>query len=179
MTFLKKYYLLIIFLLILLFVVFPVIAINSNGLLHGVGIIRNPHLRPTPTLTPDAPTPTPTPTPLPNPIPHGKKGFSVSSSNPGPKMGRGTIDPYDPAIGATQSISIAVVDKINPVTAVSVTTQTDHETNTFPMSLISGTTESGVWSATLTVSDTYDYMYKATLTAVSASGTNSVTITLR
>ena len=179
MKFLKRRYLLITSLLVALFVVVPVIAINSNGLINGLGEGRNRHRKTTTTPAPVEPTPTTTPTPKPNPIPHGTKGFSVSSNNPGPTMGRGTIDPYDPEIGSSQSIYIEVFDTAYPVTSVNITLQTDHESNTHPMTLTSGTTGNGTWSANWVVSDTYNYTYKATLTAVSASGTNSVSITLR
>lgn len=158
---------------------YRMMTMNSPGMFGGAFAGGNPHLNPTPTPTPGGPTPTPIPTPTPNPIPHGNKGFSVSSRNPGPRMGRGTITPYDPAIGTTQSISINVSDSINPVTSVGVIVQTDHATTTHAMSLTSGTTSNGVWTASWTVTDSYNYTYKATLSAGSASGINAVTMTLR
>lgn len=139
---------------------------------------NRPHPKKTPTPTPGGPSPTPTPTPSPNPIPHGNRGFSVSSSNPGPVFGRGSIEPYDPSIGITQALGIDIANPI-PIRSAAVTLHTDTATQVYPLELVSGTTTDGTWKASWTVSDTYLYRYKATITAVSDNGTNTITMTLR
>lgn len=139
-------------------------------------------LTPTPTLTPsptNVPTPTYTPTPTPRLIPHGKKGFSVSSGKKtGPQMSRGYIDPYDPNIGEGQKIGIRIKHN-QPVSSVSLTMKTDHGVKVIPMHLISGTDTDGIWEGEWTTSDTYLYNYHAVLEAVSSNGSAIVDITLR
>jgi hypothetical protein len=122
---------------------------------------------------------TPTPTPSPRPIPSGKKTFSVSSGKKtGPQFASGAIDPYDPKIGSTQTISVTIVSS-KPVTSGTLTMQTDTKTKKVPLSMVSGTPINGVWAGTWTVDDTYLYTYLATLTATDGTETNKVELTLR
>lgn len=127
------------------------------------------------------PSPTPTPTPIPRPIPHGKKVFSAGQSDKTvPQFSKGSIDPYDPANGATQTV-IITVKHTQPVTKVTAILKTDHTISTpVPFTLTSGTTTNGTWQGSWTVTDTYLYKYQLVLQAESTgSKPASVVLTLR
>ncbi len=125
------------------------------------------------------PSRTPIPTQPPRPIPHGLKGFTISSSNKnGPKLSRGSLNPYDPKIGEAQTISITVSDN-QPIQKIEVTMKTDNGINKIPMHLISGNTLSGVWEGVWNMQDSYLYNYHAVIVAESANGLTNVDITLR
>ena len=132
-----------------------------------------------PLLTPTIiPSPTITPTPKPKPIPHGKKNFFTTINGDGPKMGQGTIDPYDPALNSTQQLTIEVAD--SKVSKVEAFLQTDHnKTGPFQLKLISGSDKSGNWNGEWTVDDSYFYKYLLTIVATGAKGESSVTINFR
>lgn len=121
------------------------------------------------------------PTPSPKPIPHGSKNFyvSIGSEVKGPRMGKGTIDPYDPVVGGKQRLTIEVNDTV-PVQKVVATLKTDKKTSE-PHMLTAGpgVTNKGNWSGEWTMDDSYLYTYILSIQATSASGTSSVDITLR
>lgn len=122
--------------------------------------------------------PFPTATPQPKPIPKGKTDFFVSVGNnvKGPRMGKGTIDPYDPGVGAPQTMTIEVSDTV-PVEKVVATLKTDNKTSAeFALAPVPGTKN---WRGSWTVDDTYLYTYQLTIKATSASGTSSVDVLLR
>ncbi len=124
--------------------------------------------------------PTATPTPSPKPIPHGTKNFMVSigSDVKGPRMGKGTIDPYDPAFGGNQKLTIEVNDTV-PVQKVVATLKTDKKTTEHALTAGPGVTNKGNWSGEWTVDDSYLYTYVLSIQATSASGTSTVDVTLR
>ena len=124
--------------------------------------------------------PTNAPTPIPRPIPHGTKGFTVGQSDKTvPQFRKGSIDPYDPAKGQTQTVTIAVKHS-QPVTKVTATLTTDHATSQpYSFKLISGSDTDGDWQGSWPVTDSYLYTYVLTLNAVSSGSPGSVTITLR
>lgn len=131
-----------------------------------------------PTLTP---TIEGTPRPSPRAIPHGPKGFTVSQGDKTvPQFGRGTIDPYDPENGATQTVTIAV-SHTQPITKVSAILKTDKNiSNPIPFTLKSGTNTNGEWTGNWRMTDSYLYTYHLVLQAESAgSKPASVEITLR
>lgn len=122
--------------------------------------------------------PIPTATPQPKPIPKGKTDFFVSVGNnvKGPRMGKGTIDPYDPGVNAQQTMTIEVSDTV-PVEKVIALLKTDNKTSSEMMlSPVPGTKN---WKGTWTVDDSYLYTYQLTIKATSASGTSSVDVLLR
>lgn len=122
-----------------------------------------------------------TPTPSPKPIPHGTTDFfvSVGKEVKGPRMGKGTISPYDPEIGANQKLTIAVSDTV-PVTKVVATLKTDKKTSEpHVLTLGTGTNLSGNWTGEWTMDDSYLYTYVLSVQATSASGTSTVDVTLR
>lgn len=153
-------------------------------------------LQPSPAVTQEQTTPSTTaqqtatttttkpvnsPTPSPKPIPHGMKNFyvSIGSEVKGPRMGKGTIDPYDPAVGGKQRLTIEVNDTV-PVQKVVATLKTDKKTSEPHMLTAgAGVTTKGNWSGEWTVDDSYLYTYILSIQATSASGTSSVDITLR
>lgn len=121
------------------------------------------------------------PTPSPKPIPHGPKNFyvSIGSEVKGPRMGKGTIDPYDPAVGGKQRLTIEVNDTV-PVQKVVAILKTDKKTSEPHMlTAAPGVTTKGNWSGEWVMDDSYLYTYILSIQATSASGTSSVDITLR
>jgi hypothetical protein len=122
----------------------------------------------------------PTPTPTPAPISHGPINFSVSQGNKTiPQFRNGTIDPYDPQQGATQTVTIAI-KHTQPVTKVTAVLKTDHAVSApFPFTLIQGTATDGTWKGSWQVTDTYLYTYRIKLDAISASGSATNEMVLR
>lgn len=125
------------------------------------------------------PEPTPTPIP-PRPIPHGKIGFTVGQSDKTvPLFGRGFVDPYDPAKGSTQTVTIAV-KYTKPVTKVTAVLKTDNNiSQPYPFKLISGSDTEGEWQGSWQITDTYLYTYALVFNAESSNKSGSVEVTLR
>lgn len=122
---------------------------------------------------------TPTSTPIPRAIPHGKIGFSVGGSKPNaPTFSKGFLNPYDPAKGTKQIISVEIADK-TAVTEVTGTMRTDHAQQPVTFSLVEGTAQKGRWEATYTVQDSYLYIYNLKIIAKNAITNDQVDITLR
>ena len=114
--------------------------------------------------------PEPTATPTPRPIPHGKKGFSVSSGKKtGPQFDRGFVDPYDPASGGTQIVSITLVSA-SPVTKATATLKSDHTETSAPFTLTDGLNTNGRWEAQIEYSDSYFYTYLIKIVAEDETG---------
>jgi hypothetical protein len=122
----------------------------------------------------------PTVTPSPRPIPHGKRTFvvSVASNVKGPRIGKGTIDPYDPALNGEQTLTIEVNDTV-PVQEVVAVLKTDNETMEYAMQPGTPGQMKGNWTGTWTVNDTYLYTYSLSVRATSANGTTTADITTR
>lgn len=130
-------------------------------------------------VTLSEPTPLPTPTPKPRPIPHGKWGFGIMNSGAGPKFSRGYLDPYDPAQGTAQTITIYVADD-KPVTMVQATVKTDNKVYPpIPFTRVNGSDMGGEWQGIWTVNDTYFYTYVILFEAESANGKTKVESTFR
>jgi len=127
-----------------------------------------------------APAPSPSPLPSPRPIPHGAKGFTVGQSDKTvPQFSKGSIDPYDPAPGATQTVTINVKHS-QPITKITAVLKTDNASSQpYSFKLVKGSDTNGEWQGSWQVEDTYLYTYALTLNAASASDPASVTITLR
>lgn len=117
----------------------------------------------------------PTNTPTPKPIPHGKVEFTVSTgkNSTGPRMRKGSIDPYDPDLGATQTFTIDVDEPVNKV--IAILTTDNKVSSEYQLKKTTGTTWQGSWK----VNDSYLYKYKLTIKAVGPNGTSKVGITLR
>ena len=125
---------------------------------------------------------TPANAPPPKPIPHGKQGFIVSLGQkvPGPRMGQGFIDPYDPAPGAQQTLTIEINNFDKPVEKVAAILTTDNKVSPeYPLKQIDGTENNGHWQGSWTVNNSYLHNYVLTIKAVGPNGTSKVDITLR
>lgn len=124
--------------------------------------------------------PSPLPTPQPKRLAQGRQEFTVSSKDAtkGPQFSTIVVDPYDPRVGASQTMSITVSDKV-PVTTVTVTVATDTEKKTYPLKLSSGEGTNGVWEGTWKSEDTHETSYTATFTAKDGRNTDTVTLTIR
>lgn len=119
------------------------------------------------------------PTPTPRPIPHGKQVFTVGQSDKTvPQFKEGAIDPYDPAKGGTQTVTINVKNS-QPVSKVIAILKTDHAVSQpYFFRLIKGTNTDGQWQGSWRIKDSYFYNYTLVLNAVS-NKTASVEIALR
>jgi len=117
----------------------------------------------TPTQTP-TPTPTETPVPTPRPVPHGKQTFYTWFGS-----AKGQIDPYDPAVGSTQSVQLQLVDS-RGITEVNVIVTTDAACTAFPLSLSSGTSMEGIWTGWWTVVGSYDFTYLMSILVTNTTG---------
>lgn len=124
--------------------------------------------------------PTPTHIPTPRPIPHGPLGFTVGQSDRTvPQISRGTVDPYYPEKGSTQSMTIQV-NHTQPVTAVVATVKTDNGVSQpYPFTLVDGTSIKGTWKGSWTINDSYLYTYAVIFTATSGEKTATVEVTMR
>jgi hypothetical protein len=120
----------------------------------------------------------PTITPSPRPLPHGKRSFIVSLpvNTQGPRIGKGTIDPYDPAINGKQTLTIEVNDTV-PVQKVVAILKTDNDTVENELQPVTSQGQmKGNWVGSWTVSDTYLKTYSLSVRAVSSSGTSTAAI---
>jgi len=119
-----------------------------------------------------APTVTPIPTPrYSKPLPAGKQIYKIShgSGVKGPKLQEVTIEPLTPAVGETQTVT-ATIKHESPVTEASLILESDTQTNTFPLKLISGTTTDGTWQGSWQMPEAYLYNYFLKFSLKSATG---------
>lgn len=118
----------------------------------------------------------PTNTPTPKPIPHGKVEFTVSTGKGsiGPEMSQGSVDPYDPSLGATQTLTIQVAEPVEKVVAI---LKTDNKVS--PEYQLKKIDEAGNWIGSWTVNDSYLYKYTLTIKATGPTGTSKIDYTLR
>lgn len=119
-------------------------------------------------------------TPVPKRLVQGRQTFSVSSTDKteGPQFSEIVVDPYDPAVGKDQTMTIAVSDTV-PVASVTVTVATDKGRKSYPMKLASGEATRGVWEATWNVEDSHEVTYNASFMAKDSTYTDTVTLTMR
>lgn len=125
-----------------------------------------------------SPTPKPKATPTPSPIPlkpdNGQKGtYQVGmGAHDGPTITQVVFDPLDAKKGQTLSFTV----KANFTSAISTLTgtlTTDHGSVDVTFSPSSGTATDGVWSGSVSLSDSVDYKYILTLTAKASNGKSS------
>ena len=130
-------------------------------------------------VTPSKPPAPPTPTPTPTALKHGKESYTVSGGGVDePHPQDITIDPLDPAVGATQTFVLGIKTKY-PVTTAYLSVRTDTKTTKIPLSLSSGTTTDGTWTASWTVPETYTYNYLITPVVQTQYNQSSTQITIR
>jgi hypothetical protein len=131
------------------------------------------------TIRPQIVRRTPQPTPTPRPIAHGKQSFNASGGTTvGPRFMGGSLDPYDPAKGTKQTISIQV-SSATPVTSIYGKMISDHAQTTVQLTRVSGTDYNGTWQGIWTATDTYLYNYGLGIYASNINGTNKIEMTLR
>lgn len=113
------------------------------------------------------------------PLPTGRQPFTISSGEKNvPRITGGYIDPYDPKIGAAQTIAVNVEDE-NPVDSVRVAIETDRGSKTHLLKLASGTRNKGTWEGSWRIDDSYNQRYRAILIATSRTGKATIELTLR
>lgn len=122
-----------------------------------------------------SPSPTPQPSPQPSPITQYQGDLTVFVSTPNnPQMMRVVISPFDPTVGANQTITLSVRDTSGtPITGVLLTVLTDNRSNNYQMSLQSGSNTNGVWAASFTVTDTHETRYEIRFLATNQNGLTS------
>lgn len=132
------------------------------------------------TSSPTSSVPKATPTPAPKRLVQGRQTFSVSSTDKtkGPQFSEIVVDPYDPAVGRDQTMTITIADTV-PVIQVTVTVATDEGRKSYPMKLVSGGATRGVWQATWNVEDSHEVTYNASFMAKDSTYTDTVTLTMR
>lgn len=121
----------------------------------------------------------PTPTPTPTKLLHGKDTYTISGGAVNdPHFSEVSIDPMDPAIGAQQIFTVKI-SSTYAVTKAWLSIRTDIKTTKLPLTMISGTTQNGMWTATWNMPESYLYNYQITPSAQTAYSQGSATITVR
>jgi len=152
---------------------------DNNGNHYGKKTPTSTPMKPTNTPTVTA-IPTATPSPTPRSIPGGPQTFfpgGMTGSNTTIK--KGTITPYDPPQGSTQTVELQIADP-NNVKSVQVMVTTDSACSPFSLTLSSGTALDGVWSGSWVVNNTYAYTYLMSIEVT--NGNNAIShldLTLR
>ena len=109
------------------------------------------------------------PTPTPRHIPSGKMDFMISTGSK-PNLSYGWLDPRDPGMGGTMTITVKVTD-VQPVQMVWAIMKTDNKTSDKVLfHRIDGTDLSGNWQGKWVKNDTYNNTLFMTLEAQSESG---------
>lgn len=104
------------------------------------------------------------------PLAQGKQSYTVEGSG-SPQLVTLEIDPFDPIVGAKQTVSALMRDG-SSVTSVSLIVKTDNGIRTFPLTLISGTDKDGSWGDNWVVVDTHEKNYVMTVRATSSAGSS-------
>lgn len=127
-----------------------------------------------PTATPSAtPAPSATPTPTPD---ASLQTFSIAiPASAQPQFFTGTIKPTNPTPGEQVTFSVNTDGYINPnpVTSVVARVKSDNQTVSHPLSLESGTSQNGKWSATWTQQDSTNGTFQITVDSQDSAGNQS------
>lgn len=107
-------------------------------------------------MQPAGPTPTPTPTSL----KQGKETYIYSwgEGTTIPKLNAIEIDPHDPKVGQTQTVSVKFTHT-SGINSVSMMLFSDNKSTSFPMTLAAGTETDGTWTGSWKIDDTVLYRY--------------------
>jgi hypothetical protein len=109
----------------------------------------------------------------------GQQTYFVRTQNI-PQIMQIDINPLDVAFGVTQVVAAKIRDtNDNPITVVNGTVQLDNSSETFTLSLISGSDTNGTWEGFWSPNDTLCTTYFLTISATSASGQSSVDLAFR
>lgn len=127
----------------------------------------------TPTASPSATiSPSPSPSePLTTRYQGSLSAFISSPSNP--KMTTLLINPFDPLFGENQTLSVDAQDSSNPITKIVATVRTDKETNSYSLSLSSGSPSQGTWTASWKANDSHEQVYNLSLVATNQNNQTS------
>lgn len=133
----------------------------------------------------------PTPTPLtykwspytttPPPIGTGKQQFRISGGVQGlPTIEWIMFDPIDPAMGASQTLTVKANDA-NPIKAVYVVLHTDNDKDTtYTLTQSAGTPTNGEWKTSFKAENPYSFNYRATIKVQNDKGLfQMLTVTIR
>jgi hypothetical protein len=118
--------------------------------------------------------------PTPIPLANGKQVYTISGSLPGaPRISEVTFDPIDPDKGGNFNLAVKTLDGTG-VTSVEVTLNTDNKSTDSKLNLTDGTNNDGVWTGSLKMDDSYDYIYRLRIKAKNTGGViQANTITVR
>lgn len=97
----------------------------------------------------------------PYPLAQGKQTYTFSHGKDvkGPLPRTVVIDPYDPKLNESQTISIHITHT-DPVIEASIVLESDHaKTPPHPLTRVSGSDTDGIWETTHTITDTHDHVY--------------------
>ncbi len=122
----------------------------------------------------------PNPTPTPTKLIQGKETYFISQASDikGPKITQADIDPLDPKVGQTQTISVKTADS-TPVRSVTITFKTDNKVRDFTLTRVSGTELDGIWQTQWQVDDTLLYRYIIVITSKSDRGESATGVAPR
>jgi len=120
------------------------------------------------------------------PLPHGKQSYTIITDNPqNPQILKVILDPLDVKQGEKQVITVKVKYKdTNTVTSnykVFVTYRTDHAATTIPLKLkkLDGPLLVGIWEGIWEPEDSYEFVYIASIKAISDAGETKVDLSFR
>ena len=128
-------------------------AVNCSALASASSIAGGVEsISPTPTPSP-LPSATPTPTPTP---PAGSVTYNIGNGiGVNPDIYQVTVMPLYQTIGQAQSIQVLADDSVGNITSMKAILYSDGDAREFTLSRTGGTAQSGTWTGTWQVTDTY------------------------
>jgi hypothetical protein len=120
-------------------------------------------------------------TPTPIPILSGTQKYTISGGTKGlPQITSLALDPQDPVVGKTQTISVAA-NNATPIKEVIAILHLDNNKDfEYTLDLKEGTNTNGTWTKTITFPSAYNINYRVTVKARNGNGLgNMSTITIR
>lgn len=126
------------------------------------------------------PKPTPKPTPIPLKPDNGTKGtYQIGQGkHDGPSITQAIFDPLDVQKGQKLTLTVRANNTL-AISSLSAVLKEDSSSQNINFSLTSGTNIDGIWTGQITLSDSVQYEYVLTITAVSVNGTSSVIVAPR
>ena len=113
------------------------------------------------------------------PVAEGERVYTITTDNI-PKATEITVDPLDVEIGETQIITVKANDSNeNPITLVSGSGGTDHDSIPFSLTLVKGSETNGTWQGSWSPQHIFCDNYTVGIILTSASGESDVVLTFR
>lgn len=111
-----------------------------------------------------------TPSKPPYTLPQGPQTYRFSHGKDvtGPKIQVVTIDPLDPKIGSTQTITLEI-ESPTPLKSAEITLTSDNQEKTLDLKLKSGDSLKGTYTGSWQVDDTFDIKYSVRYLLLSAN----------